>query len=219
MIPKLQVAMDNLTLESLMKQVYPIGDIVDVIEIGTVLHLTQGMKPLKIIREMYGDEKLILSDLKCADAGTTLCNQSVLAGANQVTAICCADIETIAMMKDVADKHQAEIHIELYGNYTDEMMEAWKQNGIEHVIYHRSRDSQLKGREWGQTDFEKIKLLNQKGFKVTVTGGLEVDDIKLFKDFDIYCFIAGRSIRENKDSREMAIKFKDEIRKYFEDEE
>ncbi|WOO86830.1 orotidine 5'-phosphate decarboxylase / HUMPS family protein [Mollicutes bacterium LVI A0039] len=215
MIPKLQVAMDNVTVESMLEQVYPIGEIVDVIEIGTVLHLTQGMLPLKIIRQMYGNDKMILSDLKCADAGTTLCQQSVDAGANQVTAICAADLETIALMKTVADQSGAQIHIELYGEYSSEMMEGWKSIGIEHVIYHRSRDSQLSGRAWGEVDFNKIKILNDHGFKVTITGGLEVEDIKLFKDFNVYCFIAGRSIRESADSVNEALRFKAEIKEHF----
>ncbi len=218
MIPKLQVAMDNVSLENFLKEIYPIGEIVDIIEIGTVLHLTQGMKPITIIRQMYGTEKLILSDLKCADAGTTLCAQSISAGANCVTAICCADIETIEMMKAVADQNDAQIHIELYGQYTKQMMSQWKQLGIEHVIYHRSRDAQLSGRDWNQIDFKKIKELTDFGFKTTVTGGLIAADIKLFKDLDIYCFIAGRSIRTASDSAKEARAFKTEIRKYFNNE-
>lgn len=34
------------------------------------------------------------------------------------------------------------------------------------------------------------------GFRVTVTGGLALDDLPLFKGIPIHVFIAGRSIRE-----------------------
>lgn len=215
MIPKLQVAMDNLTLESVIAQVYPIGEIVDIIEIGTVLHLSQGMKPLSIVRQTYGEDKLILSDLKCADAGETLARQSFTNGANQVTAICCADIETIELMNKVAKEYDGEIHIELYGDYTEKMINSWIEIGIEHVIYHRSRDAQLQGRSWSEVDLNKIKYLIAKGLKVTVTGGLKAGDIEFFKGLEIYCFIAGRGIREAEDSYMEAKLFKQEIERVF----
>lgn len=50
------------------------------------------------------------------------------------------------------------------------------------------------------------------GFKMTVTGGVEVKDIHLFKDIPIYIFIAGRSIRDAENPELAAKEFKDEFK-------
>ena len=53
------------------------------------------------------------------------------------------------------------------------------------------------------------------GFKVSVTGGLNLDTIKLFKDVPVYTFIAGRAITGKADPALAAQKFQDEIKKYW----
>ena len=53
------------------------------------------------------------------------------------------------------------------------------------------------------------------GFKVSVTGGLEKETLKLFKGIDVYTFIAGRGIREASDPAQAAREFKEEIDKYW----
>lgn len=215
MIPKIQIALDNVSIEDALVDLRKVGDYVDIIEIGTVLHLTNGMLPLRIANKLYGKKKILFSDLKCTDAGKTLCEQSVENGAKQITVNCNADIETVQAMKKVADKNGAEVHVELYGTYSDETMEKWRNNGIKHCIYHRSRDSQLQGKKWSDNDLKNIQRLNDFGFMATLAGGLQVEDIKLFKELNIYCFIVGRSIRDAKDSKEATTEFKEEIKNCF----
>ncbi len=69
--------------------------------------------------------------------------------------------------------------------------------GISQVVYHQSRDALLYGETWGQKDLKKIKKLIEMGFKVSVTGGLTVEGIELFKNLDVFCFIFGRGIRDS----------------------
>jgi 3-dehydro-L-gulonate-6-phosphate decarboxylase len=49
------------------------------------------------------------------------------------------------------------------------------------------------------------------GFNVSVTGGLDVDTLKLFDGIDVYTFITGRGITAAKNPVEAAQNFKDEI--------
>ena len=58
-------------------------------------------------------------------------------------------------------------------------------------------------------------MLCDMGFKVTVTGGVTVEDVKLFKDLPIYIFIAGRAIRDAKNPVDAAKMFKNEFAKYW----
>lgn len=216
MEPKLQVALDNTSLSDAMGAIREIGEHVDVIEVGTILHVAEGLEPVRCLRALY-PEKTILADIKGADAGSLLAKQCFGAGANWMTVICCAEIPTMTGMLGVAKEfgEDRDVQIELYGDWTWEQAESWKEAGLEQVVYHRSRDAQAAGKGWGEEDLEKIGKLCDMGFKVTVTGGLTIDDLKLFKAYPIYCFIAGRSIRDAQSPSEAAKSFKAEIAKHW----
>ena len=64
---------------------------------------------------------------------------------------------------------------------------------------------------WGDADISAIKRLAEMGFKVTVTGGLALEDLPLFKGIPIHVFIAGRSIRDAASPVEAARQFKRSI--------
>lgn len=208
--PLLQLALDNNTLEDALVSVRELGDVVDILEVGTILCLTEGMKPVKAIRALYPN-KIILADTKCADAGKTVAKNCADAGANWMTVICCATIPTMqAALKEVE-----ELQVELYGDWTFEQAKQWKEIGIDQVVYHQSRDALLSGQTWGENDFEKIRKLIDMGFKVSVTGGLDLNSIELFKDLKVHAFIAGRGLRDAENPRLEAEKFQNKIKEVF----
>lgn len=215
-LPLLQVALDNTTLEAAIESVKKYGHIIDIVEVGTVLHYAEGAKATRKMREMYPD-KIVLDDIKGADAGTTLANIVFGAGADITTAICCADVNTMIAMKKVAAEYgeNKDVQIELYGNWTFDEAQLWLDAGLTQLVYHRSRDAELAGKKWSDDDLTKIKKLIQMGFKVTITGGLQVDDLTLFKGIDIHGVIAGRSIRNADDPEQAALKFKTEIKRIW----
>ena len=53
------------------------------------------------------------------------------------------------------------------------------------------------------------------GFRVSVTGGLSTETLKLFKGVDVFTFIAGRGITEAANPAQAAREFKEEIAKYW----
>ena len=83
------------------------------------------------------------------------------------------------------------------------------------MVYHRSRDAQAAGGAWSDADIAAIKRLSGMGFKVTITGGLALEDLPLFKDIPVHVFIAGRSIRDAKDPVDAARQFKKSIRQLW----
>ena len=168
------------------------------------------MEPVRAIRALY-PEKTILADTKCADAGKTVAKNCKDAGANWMTVICCATIPTM----QAANKEIDELQVELYGDWTFDQAKAWKEIGINQVVYHQSRDALLSGETWGEKDLTKIKKLVDMGFEVSVTGGLNVDTLQLFKGIDVACFIAGRSIAEAENPRKAAEEFKNKINEIF----
>ena len=137
------------------------------------------------------------------------------AGADWTTLICCAELPTIIGSLESAKEQGKDIQIELTGHWSFEQAAQWQQVGVRQVVYHRSRDAQEAGVNWGPDDLTKVGRLCEMGFKVTVTGGIIVEDIKLFKDLPIYVFIAGRSIRDAADPVAVAKQFKAEFAQYW----
>ncbi|EPK3326606.1 orotidine 5'-phosphate decarboxylase / HUMPS family protein [Citrobacter koseri] len=112
---------------------------------------------------------------------------------------------------EVAQEFNGDVQIELTGYWTWEQAQEWRDAGIQQVVYHRSRDAQAAGVAWGEADISAIKRLSDMGFKVTVTGGLALEDLPLFKGIPIHVFIAGRSIRDAASPVEAARQFKRSI--------
>ena len=210
MRPLLQVALDSNSLSEGLKVANILGDEVDVLEVGTILCLQEGMEPVRCLRALFPN-KIILADTKCADAGGTVAKNCKNAGADWMTVICSATIPTMqAALKEID-----ELQVELYGNWTMEDAKKWKEIGITQAVYHQSRDALLAGESWGKKDLDRVQALIDMGFKVSVTGGLELETLKLFAGMNIYCFITGRSLREVEDPKAEAKKWKEEIKRIW----
>lgn len=209
-IPNLQVALDHSNLHEAVAATVAVGNEVDIIEAGTVLMLETGSEVVRVIRELFPD-KTIVADTKCADAGGTVAKNCAKQGANWMTCICSATVATM----EAAAKEVEEIQVELYGDWTYEHAQSWLDAGITQAIYHQSRDALLAGETWGEKDLTKVKKLIDMGLKVSVTGGLTLDTIELFKGIDVYTFIAGRGITEAEDPAQAARDFKAKIREYW----
>ncbi|WP_165005808.1 MULTISPECIES: 3-keto-L-gulonate-6-phosphate decarboxylase UlaD [unclassified Enterococcus] len=204
--PNLQIALDHNDLEHALADIFKVGDEVDVIEVGTILCLQEGQKAIRCIRSMFPHKKLV-ADTKCADAGGTVARNVAEAGADLMTVICCATIPTM----QAAQKEVGELQVELYGDWTYDQADEWRRIGIKQVIYHQSRDALLSGGTWGDNDLAKVKRLTEMGFKVSVTGGLDVETLELFEGIDVYTFITGRGITAADDPMKAAQRFKKEI--------
>ena len=209
-LPMLQVALDNQTMDSAYETTRLIAEEVDIIEVGTILCVGEGVRAVRDLKALY-PHKIVLADAKIADAGKILSRMCFEANADWVTVICCADINTAKGALDVAKEFNGDVQFELTGYWTWEQAQQWRDAGIQQVVYHRSRDAQAAGVAWGEADITAIKRLSDMGFKVTVTGGLALEDLPLFKGIPIHVFIAGRSIRDAASPVEAARQFKRSI--------
>lgn len=181
-LPMLQVALDNQSMSSAYETTRLIAEEVDIIEVGTILCVAEGVRAVRDLKALY-PHKIVLADAKIADAGKILSRMCFEANADWVTVICCADINTTKGALEVAKEFNGDVQIELTGYWTWEQAQEWRDAGIGQVVYHRSRDAQAAGVTWGEADISAIKRLSEMGFKVTVTGGLALEDLPLFGEF------------------------------------
>jgi len=212
--PLLQVALDNLTIPSALKATRKLASEVDVLEVGTILCYAEGAHAVGILRALYPN-KIIVADLKAADAGATVAEIVFSQGATWMTVICCAPYATMEAALEIAQKYNGDVQIELYGDWTFEQAEKWREIGLTQAIYHRGRDAALAGQQWGDEDLEKIRKLTAMGFEVSITGGLSAPDLGIFKGIPAKCFIAGRGLYGADDPARAAREFKAAIDQHW----
>jgi len=181
--PLLQLALDHTSLPEALETVKVLHPYIDIIESGTILCVSEGMKAVRELRALYPDHTLVC-DLKVADAGEMLATEAFNAGADWMTVICAAPLATMASAQKVAAARNCEIQIEL---------------GITQAIYHRGRDAQASGQTWGQKDLDLMKQLSDVGIHLSVTGGITPEDLHLFRDISVKAFIAGRALAQAPD--------------------
>ncbi|MCG8572845.1 MAG: 3-keto-L-gulonate-6-phosphate decarboxylase UlaD [Spirochaetes bacterium] len=214
-LPKLQIALDTFDLPSALSPLQKAHQSIDVIEVGTVLCLSEGMHAVRIIRSLYPD-KIILADVRIAEAGSIISKMAFEAGADWVSVVSGASMTTAEVVFKEAQKWKRDVQIELSEGWTWEKAKQWRDIGIEQAIIHRSRDKEVSGElSWGEADFENICKLADMGYKVTVTGGVNLEDIKCFQGIPVYIFIVGRGIRSAADPSISASQFQNEIKKIF----
>jgi len=177
---------------------------VDIIEIGTPLCKAAGLEAIRAVRELCPD-KLILADFKTPDVGGLEATIAFDAGADMVTVIGGAALATVEQAYEVARKRGKQMLMELTG-VRDILARAaeWRQIGVERLVYHREWDAQSAGREWSEADKVIIRQLINMGYKLTVTGGLNMELLPFFADLPISILICGRGIREAPDPRAAA---------------
>jgi len=213
MKPLLQIALDVTSLErafSILEKDHLIEE-VDLVEAGTVLLASEGKSAVKALRERYPNQNLV-ADFKIADAIMTIGGMFFEVGANMITVIAAADLSTMKQAWSLAQSTHQQVQIELYGEWDMDLAKKWRQTGIEHIIYHHSRDA---SRPWDENDLTKIKALSALGFNVSVTGNLKPETIAYFKGLPVYSFIVGRSLYEAQDPLLIAKAFNQQIAQYF----
>ncbi|CCN86030.1 3-keto-L-gulonate-6-phosphate decarboxylase UlaD [Vibrio nigripulchritudo] len=211
--PLLQMALDASDLTSALTSVEPVADLLDVIEVGTILAFAHGLDSVEVLRHTYPNHTLVC-DMKVTDASAILTQLAMAAGADWVTVSAAAHRETIRAAKQVTDACHGDVQIELYGHWTLDDARAWVDMGITQAIYHRSRDAELAGINWTQDDLDKMHHLSDLGIELSITGGIVPDDLHLFKPLSVKAFIAGRALAGHT-GRKVAESFREEIGKHW----
>ena len=205
--PLLQIALDTYDLPSALGPLQKAAAHIDVIEVGTILCLAEGMHAVRAIKSLFPN-KIVLADVRIAEAGSIISKMCFDANADWVSVVSGAAPSSFEVVLAEAQSRNKDMQIELSDGWTWDMAQRWADMGVQQVIFKRSRDLEAQGKLiWGERDFDTIRRLHDMGFKVTVTGGVKVTDIPLFAGVPVYIFIAGRAIRGADDPAAAAQEF------------
>ena len=215
MKPKLQLALDTFDLPSALAPVQKAQHYIDVVEAGTILCYAEGMHAVRALRALYPD-KILLADVRIAEAGSIIAKLAFEAGADWVSVVSGATLTTLEVVLKEAEKKGGEVQLELIDGWAWDDAAAWRDLGVTWVITHRSRDGEAVGDlSWKDKDFEEMRRLHEMGFKVSVAGGVKVEDLPRFKDVPIGVFTVGRAIRDADDPAAAARAFQNAIRETY----
>ena len=92
---KLQIALDDLTMEEALVLMDTVQNHVDIIEIGTPFIYEYGMEAVRTMKKRYPDKE-ILADMKIMDAGYYEAEEALKAGADYVTVLAVTDLDLAA---------------------------------------------------------------------------------------------------------------------------
>ncbi|MEM9777520.1 MAG: 3-dehydro-L-gulonate-6-phosphate decarboxylase [Chloroflexota bacterium] len=212
--PKLQLALDNKDLQSALQAVQHCHQHIDIIEVGTILCLAEGMHAVRTMRSLY-PEHIILADVRIIKAGGVIAKMCFEAGASWVSVMSDATQETLDAVIKTAAAHNGDVQVELNDGWTLKQAKLWRELGITQVILHRSSEVVAEEESWTSAAFETVKKLSALGFEVTVTGGITAEEIATFAGVPVSIFIAGRAIRSAADPAQAAIGFQKAIDKTF----
>lgn len=167
---KLQLALDDITLDAAVNLLMKVSDNVDIIEIGTPFVIEYGLEAVRTMRRLFPNKE-ILCDLKIMDGGALEANSAFRAGADYVTVLGVTDRATLKAVADAAKIAQKTAVADLICvEDFDESIPALEALGVGMVAVHVGVDQQLSGRTPLQ-DLIKIKAIAKK-IEVAVAGGI-----------------------------------------------
>ena len=213
--PLLQLALDTYDLPSALAPLQRAAPHIDIIEAGTILCLAEGMQAVRVISSLFPD-KVILADVRIAEAGSIIAKMAFEAGANWVSVVSGAAPSTAEVVYEVAQEYAGDVQIELSEGWSWEEARRWRAIGISQAIVHRSRDAEAQGNlSWGERDLNTISQLAEMGYRVTVAGSVGIEDIAMFAGVPVHVIVCGRAIRDAQDPAQAAQAFQDAIARHF----
>ncbi len=213
--PKLQLALDYVSLEDPLKMIEKVESEVDLIEAGTPLLKACGMRDvLKAFSEKT--KKPLVADLKAADVADIEFQVAMECGATYVTMLGASPIENIEDGLKFANKNGLIAVVDLIGvrDYIERSKELIKM-GVKLLGVHCGISEQRQGKTTFSKTREISEAISGLGGKLVVAGGIKQENISQLegiKNIDIV--IVGGGITGVDDPVEAAKSIKESIQNF-----
>ncbi len=175
---KLQLALDDITLEDALELVEKVKDYIDIIEVGTPLVIEEGMRPVRALRKHFPDKE-ILADLKIMDAGYYETEEALKAGADYVTVLGVTDTLTVKGCVEAANAYGKEVVVDMICvSDMPKRIAELEDAGVHGLSVHIGVDQQAAGIE--PIDDLRLMKAHTRKAKISVAGGINIDTIPMY---------------------------------------
>lgn len=189
---KLQIALDEVTIEQGLSLCEKVRDFIDIIEIGTPFIIQDGMNAVKAFRERFPDKE-ILADAKIMDAGEYEAKICFDAGADYVTVLGVTDILTIKGCVEISKRYGKKVVVDMICvQDVEKRVAELEEAGITDIAVHTGVDQQAAGRTPLQ-DLEQIKACAKHSL-ISVAGGINLNTVDQYRALGADVVIVGGGI-------------------------
>lgn len=204
---KIQVAIDRVTTERAIDIVEVVKDYVDIIEIGTSLIKDYGLQSVRNIRSAF-PEINILADIKTIDEAEYEFSAAYTAGADILTVMGAASINSIEICRNVAKEYNKEYMIDLLEVTGDKINELKKFTDAIFCV-HLPADKEGIG-------LEELVVKSSRELidcpRLAVAGGVNLKTLPIIKGRGFEIAIVGSAITKSENMLELAKTFCREAR-------
>lgn len=218
-IPKLQIALDLENLNDALTILKEVEPYVDIIEAGTPLIKSEGIKVVSVFKKIY-PEKIICADLKTADAGYLEVKMAAKANADIISILADAYDSTIKEALRAAHDFNVEIMADLILSRSpsirlEEIIKlSYKETKVNYALAHSGLDRQSSRRAPLSEIQSLMQIKNHP--HLAIAGGIRVQDISEILQYPLNIIIVGGAITKAKDPGKAAKDIKNAIYKTIE---
>jgi len=190
-MPLLQIALDCLKLGEALRISSEVEEYVDIIEIGTPLLKSEGLRTVEILKKVFM-EKIIFADTKTMDVGDLEAKMAFDAGADIMSVCSVAPRQTIKAAIEEGKARNKKVLVDLIGEKDKiHAAEDIKEIGPHYFCIHTGIDEQ----KAGVNPFKVIESFSKKiSIPFAVAGGLKPEDINKIMPFNPSIIIVGSYI-------------------------
>ena len=189
---KLQLALDDLSLEQAIALAERVRDHIDIIEAGTPLIYGYGMAAVRALKERF-PEKLVLADMKIMDSGALETEEAMDAGADYVTVLGVSEDATVKNCLEAAARYGREVVVDMICvPDLPGRIRALEALGVQGLAVHTGVDQQAAGR----TPLDDLRLMTAcaQRAKISVAGGIRPDTVAEYAAYRPEVMIVGGGI-------------------------
>lgn len=189
--PRLQVAIDTLTLTDAVALASALANTVDLIEAGTPFIKRFGIEAVTRLRDASGLP--VVADLKIVDGGPFEAKLAVEAGAALVTVLGTAADATVTGVVDVAHAAGIEVAADLLGVCDlPQRVGELERLGVDYLGVHAGTDARAAGSSTLMSEIGQVTAISN--MKLVVAGGLNAGSLPGVLGFHPAIVVVGSAI-------------------------
>jgi 3-hexulose-6-phosphate synthase len=197
----LQLALDMTDIDKALEIVDKVSSCFEILEVGTPLILSEGVRAIKILRARY-PQKIILADMKIADAGDYEATIAYEAGADLVTVLGVVDFRTIQGAVAAGNRMGRGVCVDtLNMDYSTDFIIRLENLGVAYGLLHASTDAVYGATTLAPRISEAVK---HSKIPLAIAGGITPQNIGPLINSGATIFVIGSSVTRAADPLQTA---------------